>query len=305
MRGSHGDGRRGRPRADTWTACSSRGNVERHGGVTATVAATCGDGWRSWLALLVSRPSAPRIVARPRPPGPTRSSSRARSSPRSASRGQRLRHRSGNPINSLTDTTGEPVHRRQRLRRQRQLLRGRRPQRATSASSRPTGHRSRPVRHRLDNPLSLVFDSKGNLYVGQQATPYIAEFSPDRAAAGRHRPGQDRALRRRLDRPFERPVHLLLHDRGHATSSPTTSAPTRKLPNFNVAPLPDVDAFEASRIPRPQNVGQRARGRLDSVILLDPERQRHPDLPVRIVAGLPGRALRHRRRPERHLVLDR
>lgn len=30
----------------------------------------------------------------------------------------------------------------------------------------------------LSNPLSLVFDSSGNLYVGQQATPYIAKFSP-------------------------------------------------------------------------------------------------------------------------------
>src|SRR6201999_2120940 len=26
--------------------------------------------------------------------------------------------------------------------------------------------------------LSLVFDNQGNLYVGQQTTPYIAEFSP-------------------------------------------------------------------------------------------------------------------------------
>ena len=30
----------------------------------------------------------------------------------------------------------------------------------------------------LSNPLSLVFDNRGNLYVGQQTTPYIAEFSP-------------------------------------------------------------------------------------------------------------------------------
>ncbi len=31
----------------------------------------------------------------------------------------------------------------------------------------------------LSNPLSLVFDSSGNLYVGQQTTPYIAEFAPN------------------------------------------------------------------------------------------------------------------------------
>ena len=30
----------------------------------------------------------------------------------------------------------------------------------------------------LSHPLSLVFDNRGNLYVGQQATPYIAEFNP-------------------------------------------------------------------------------------------------------------------------------
>jgi hypothetical protein len=30
----------------------------------------------------------------------------------------------------------------------------------------------------LTNPLSLVFDNQGNLYVGQQGIPYIAEFSP-------------------------------------------------------------------------------------------------------------------------------
>ncbi len=31
--------------------------------------------------------------------------------------------------------------------------------------------------YNLSNPLSLVFDSSGNLYVGQQTTPYIAEFN--------------------------------------------------------------------------------------------------------------------------------
>ena len=32
----------------------------------------------------------------------------------------------------------------------------------------------------LTNPLSLVFDNQGNLYVGQQGTPYIAEFNSKR-----------------------------------------------------------------------------------------------------------------------------
>ena len=29
----------------------------------------------------------------------------------------------------------------------------------------------------MANPISLVFDNQGNLYVGQQRTPYIAEFN--------------------------------------------------------------------------------------------------------------------------------
>ncbi len=31
----------------------------------------------------------------------------------------------------------------------------------------------------LSNPISMVFDNQGNMYVGQQTTPYIAEFAPD------------------------------------------------------------------------------------------------------------------------------
>jgi hypothetical protein len=35
-----------------------------------------------------------------------------------------------------------------------------------------------PFASGLSNPLSLVFDGSGNLYVGQQTAPYVAEFSP-------------------------------------------------------------------------------------------------------------------------------
>ena len=31
----------------------------------------------------------------------------------------------------------------------------------------------------LQNPISIAFDSSGDMYVGQQLTPYIAEFAPD------------------------------------------------------------------------------------------------------------------------------
>ena len=47
----------------------------------------------------------------------------------------------------------------------------------------------------LVNPLSLVFDNQGNLYVGQQGTPYIAEFSPTETAAARHQAAGHRAPR--------------------------------------------------------------------------------------------------------------
>ena len=47
---------------------------------------------------------------------------------------------------------------------------------ARSASTRRR-HLRRVVRLGADQPLSLVFDNEGNLYVGQQGTPYIAEFN--------------------------------------------------------------------------------------------------------------------------------
>ena len=40
----------------------------------------------------------------------------------------------------------------------------------------------------LTNPLSLVFDNQGNLYVGQQGTPYIAEFNSSGQSIGNFGP---------------------------------------------------------------------------------------------------------------------
>ena len=79
----------------------------------------------------------------------------------------------------------------------------------------------------LDNPLSLVFDNQGNLYVGQQTTPYIAEFSP----TGQRLPdigplqtellGDDWIDLAATSAPSTTPPRA-------RTSSSTTSAPTRR-----------------------------------------------------------------------------
>ena len=66
----------------------------------------------------------------------------------------------------------------------------------------------------LQNPISMVFDNSGNIYVGQQTTPYIAEYASSGQAQTPIGPAP-RGRRRRLDRPGGRRVHLLLHDRGH------------------------------------------------------------------------------------------
>ena len=73
----------------------------------------------------------------------------------------------------------------------------------TSASSPPTAPRSPPSPRGSPTRSRWCSTTRANIYVGQQSTPYIAEFSPSRAAAARHRPAPDRALRRRLDRPLD------------------------------------------------------------------------------------------------------
>ena len=94
-----------------------------------------------------------------------------------------------------------------------QLLRHRRLQRPDQRV-RPRRHTDRGLRLRAcQNPLSLVFDNQGNLYVGQQTTPYIAEFNSSGQSTAQHRTRDHGRDGRRLDRPLQRPVHLLLHDR--------------------------------------------------------------------------------------------
>ena len=70
----------------------------------------------------------------------------------------------------------------------------------------------------LQNPLSLAFDNQGNLYVGQQATPYIAELIPRPASSCRT---SDRC---RLNSAVTTGL------RSHQTSAPSTTRP--KAPTY-------------------------------------------------------------------------
>ena len=148
--------------------------------------------------------------------------------------GQRLRSHLGRSGHLAQRRHLPALHRRQRLRRQRELLRRRRPQRR--------GQRVLPER-RLDgvfasglaNPLSLVFDNQGNLYVGQQGTPYIAEFNSSGQNVANFGPvttqetGDDWIDLRATSAPsITRP---------RATrSSATTSAPTPRRPTSTSSP---------------------------------------------------------------------
>ena len=70
----------------------------------------------------------------------------------------------------------------------------RRLQRRRSASTPLTARSTAMFATGLPNPLSLVFDNQGNLYVGQQTTPYIAEFIQDGPVSSRTSgPFDDRA----------------------------------------------------------------------------------------------------------------
>ena len=92
-------------------------------------------------------------------------------------RRQRLQpRRSGNPLITRSTTAPRALHRRERLRFVRQFLRDRRLNGDVSEYA-PDGTFDGVFASGLQNPLSLAFDNQGNLYVGQQTTPYIAEFS--------------------------------------------------------------------------------------------------------------------------------
>ena len=151
------------------------------------------------------------------------------------------------------------------------------------------------------NPLSLAFDNQGNLYVGQQTTPYIAEFSATGQRLADIGPVHDRAQRRRLDRPLGRRVHLLLHHRRAPTSCATTCAPTRRARTSTWArsrPRP----LDGTNRCRPTSSRSCPNGDVlvadsNAVVLLDQNGNVLQTYPCSSSAGLPGPALRHEPRP--------
>ena len=143
---------------------------------------------------------------------------------------------SGDLINSLTDSTGDPYVAGSAFDASGDLfvaddLNG------DVSEFAPDGTPLGQVASGLDNPLSIAFDNQGDMYVGQQSTPYIAEYSPggqrlpDIGPVATELTGDDW-----IDLS-PRPVHLLLHDRESDILTYNKCTNTQG-PNFNVATLP-------------------------------------------------------------------
>ena len=144
------------------------------------------------------------------------------------------------------------------------------------------------------NPESLVFDSSGNLYVGQQTTPYVAEFSP----SGQRLPDIG-PLQTEL---FGDDWIDLSSDQCtlYYTTEGTDILRYNKCTNTQ---LPELQCSSLHRLRSAFEVRILADGDVlvadsTAVLLLGPERQRDPDLLLRITPGLPGPAVRGERRPD-------
>ena len=160
----------------------------------------------------------------------------------------------------------------------------------------------------LQNPLSLAFDNQGNLYVGQQTTPYIAEFSKTGQFIQNIGPlatelsGDDWIALS----PDECTFYYTTEGSDILRYNKCTN---QQLPNFNVQSFPTSDpstglpvqAFELQILPERGRAG----GGFECGHPARPERQRAADLHLRVVARLPGIAVRHKPRPRRQFVLDR
>ena len=100
----------------------------------------------------------------------------------------------------------------------------------------------------LTNPLSLVFDNQGNLYVGQQGTPYIAEFNPSGQNTANFGPlttgetGDDWIALNSNECTFDYTTETdVIYQYNKCTNT--------QLPVFNQAPLGGANAFELKILP--------------------------------------------------------
>ena len=132
----------------------------------------------------------------------------------------------------------------------------------------------------LSNPAALVFDSAGNLYVGQVRSPYIAEFSPTGQRMADIGPlktelfGDDW-----IDLSSDQCTFYYTSERSDIMRY--NKCTKTQLPDFNVAPLPGAAAFELRILPN----GNVLVARFERCGGARSQRERHPDVPV---FGLPG-----------------
>jgi hypothetical protein len=117
----------------------------------------------------------------------------------------------------------------------------------------------------LTNPLSLVFDNQGNLYVGQQGTPYIAEFNSSGQSIGNFGPlttgetGDDWIALSSDECTFYYTTETnVIYRYNKCTNT--------QLSTFNVAPFTGDNAFELQILPN----GNVLVADSESDIMLDP-----------------------------------
>ena len=164
----------------------------------------------------------------------------------------------------------------------------------------PTGTFDGTFASGLNNPLSLVFDNQGNLYVGQQGTPYIAEFNSSGQSIGNFGPlttgetGDDWIALSSDQCTFYYTTETdVIYRYNKCTNT--------QLSTFNVAPLTGDNAFELQILKN----GDVLVADSESDIMLDPNGNVIGTYGCADLPGCSGRTLRHRPRPRRALLLDR
>ena len=109
----------------------------------------------------------------------------------------------------------------------------------------PTGNQIATFATGLQNPMSIAFDNQGNMYVGQQLTPYIAEFAPDGTRLADIGPLTTRAS------PLASTASTC-----RATSAPSTTPPRApSIFSYNKCTNTQGPTFNQVPFPRPRRPG--------------------------------------------------